>query len=86
MVDTKNIIQFTCGRKYSPMNASDLAEHFEIDDSGFQQFCTLLKELELKGEIVRIKKEQYANPKKANLLIGVLDANQKGFGFVVPAK
>jgi ribonuclease R len=85
MVDTKNIIQFTCGRKYSPMNASDLAEHFEIDDSGFQQFCTLLKELELKGEIVRIKKEQYANPKKANLLIGVLDANQKGFGFVVPA-
>jgi ribonuclease R len=68
------------------MNASDLAEHFEIGDSGFQQFCTLLKKLELKGEIVRIKKEQYANPKKANLLIGVLDANQKGFGFVVPAK
>jgi ribonuclease R len=68
------------------MNASNLAEHFKIDDSGSQQFCALLEELELKGEIVRIKKEQYANPKKANLLIGVLDANQKGFGFVVPAK
>jgi len=78
MVDSKTIIQFICGRKYSPMNASDLAEHFGIDDAESQQFCTLLKELELKGEIVRIKKEQYANPKKANLLIGVLDANQKG--------
>ena len=86
MVDSKTIIQFICGRRYSPMSTSDLAEHFEIDDSEFQQFCTLLKELELKGEIVRIKKEQYANPKKANLLVGVLDANQKGFGFVVPAK
>jgi ribonuclease R len=86
MVDSKTIIQFICSRKYSPMTASDLAEHFEIDDAESQQFCTLLKELELKGEIVRIKKEQYANPKKANLLIGVLDANQKGFGFVVPAK
>ncbi len=86
MIDAKNIIQYVCSRKYSPMNTSDLAEHFKIDDSESQQFYTLLKELELKGEIVRIKKEQYANPKKANLLVGVLDGNQKGFGFVVPAK
>ena len=86
MVDSKTITQFICGRRYSPMSTSDLAEHFKIDDSESQQFCDLLKELELKGEIVRIKKEQYANPKKANLLVGVLDANQKGFGFVVPAK
>jgi ribonuclease R len=86
MVNATKIVQFICSRKYSPMSSSDLAEHFEIDDAESQQFCTLLKELELKGEIVRIKKEQYANPKKANLLIGVLDANQKGFGFVVPTK
>jgi ribonuclease R len=86
MVDAKKIIQFVCGRKYSPMNALELAGHFKIDDSESQQFCTFLKELELKGEIVRIKKEQYANPKKANLLVGILDGNQKGYGFVVPAK
>jgi ribonuclease R len=86
MIDATKIINFICGRQYSPMNTSDLAEQFGIDNSEFQQFCTLLKELELKGEIVRIKKEQYANPKKANLLVGVLDANQKGFGFVIPAK
>ncbi|GAX62070.1 ribonuclease [Candidatus Scalindua japonica] len=86
MVDAKKIIQFIYSRKYSPMDASALAGHFKIDDSQYQQFCNLLKELELKGEIVRIKKEQYANPKKANLLIGILDGNQKGYGFVVPAK
>ncbi len=86
MVNTKKVINFICGKKYSPMDASELARHFNIDDSGSKQFCTLLKELELKGEIIRIKKDQYASPKKANLLVGVLDANQKGFGFVVPAK
>lgn len=86
MIDTEKIIKLICDRKYSPMNASELAEHFGIDDSESEQFHTLLRELELKGEIVRIKKEQYANPKKANLLVGKLDANQRGFGFVVPVK
>ena len=86
MIDAIKVIHFICGRQYSPMGASELAGHFNIDDSESQQFYTLLKELELKGEIVRIKKEQYANPKKANLLVGVLDGNQKGFGFVVPVK
>ena len=86
MIDAEKIIKLICGRKYSPINASELAEHFKIDDSESKQFHTLLRELELKGEIVRIKKEQYANPKKANLLVGKLDANQRGFGFVVPVK
>ena len=86
MIDAEKIIKLIYGRKYSPMNASELAEHFRIDDSESEQFRTLLRELELKGEIVRIKKEQYANPKKANLLVGKLDANQRGFGFVVPVK
>ena len=86
MIDAEKIIKLICSRKYSPMNASELAEHFKIDDSESKQFRTLLRELELKGEIVRIKKEQYTNPKKANLLVGKLDVNQRGFGFVVPVK
>ncbi|MHC4267955.1 MAG: ribonuclease R [Planctomycetota bacterium] len=86
MIDSKSIIQLINGRKYSPMNAVELAGYFKIDDSESEQFRTLLRELELRGEIVRIKKEQYANPKKANLLVGTLDGNQKGFGFVVPVK
>ena len=64
MIDAEKIIKLICGRKYIPMNASELAEHFKTDDSESEQFRTLLRELELKGEIVRIKKEQYANPKK----------------------
>ncbi len=86
MIDENKIIKLICGRKYSPMNASELAEYFRIEDSGLQQFLILLRELELRGEIVQIKKMQYANPGKVNLLVGTLDGNQRGFGFVVPVK
>ncbi|MFQ5965052.1 MAG: ribonuclease R [Candidatus Scalinduaceae bacterium] len=86
MIDAEKIIKLICGRKYSPMNASELAEHFKIDASEFRQFCDLLRELELKGLIVLVKKKQYANPKKVNLLVGVLECNQRGFGFVIPVK
>jgi len=86
MVDTKKIIKLICGRKYSPMNIHQLAECLKIEESEFQQFSALLWELELKGEIVRIKKDQYANPGKANLVVGTLECNHRGFGFVIPAK
>ena len=59
MIGAEKIIKLICGRRYSPMNASELAEHFKIDDSESPQFSTLLRKLELEGEIVRIKKEQY---------------------------
>jgi ribonuclease R len=86
MISEEKLIKLICGRKYSPMNASQLAEYFKIDESEYHQFCSLLSELELKGDIVRIKKKQYANPGRANLLVGVLECNQRGFGFVIPVK
>jgi ribonuclease R len=86
MISEEKVIKLICSRKYSPMNASQIAEHFKIDESEYHQFCTFLSELELKGDIVRIKKKQYVNPGKANLLVGVLECNQRGFGFVIPAK
>ncbi len=86
MLDAEKVIKLICGRKYSPMNASELAEHFKIDASEIRQFRVLLRELELKGEIVQVKKKQYANPRKVNLLVGALECNQRGYGFVVPVK
>lgn len=86
MIDAEEIIKLVCSRKYGPMDKAELAEHLEIDDSEFNQFCVLLRGLELKGEIVQVKNKQYADPQRVNLLVGTLDCNQKGFGFVVPVK
>ncbi|MDR4497089.1 MAG: ribonuclease R [Candidatus Scalindua sp.] len=87
MIDVEKIVtKLIYSRKYKPMNASEIAARCNIDDSEYQQFCSRLRDLELKGVIVKIKKNQYANPKKVNLVVGKLECNRRGFGFVVPVR
>lgn len=86
MINPVDILRFIHSKKYSPMTAAELAEHFEISDAEYRQFCNLLQELEFSGEIVKIKQKQYADPEKVHLLVGALECNPRGFGFVVPVK
>ncbi|GAB62062.1 MAG: ribonuclease R [Candidatus Jettenia sp.] len=86
MIDPTPILQFIRSKKYSPMTAAELAEHFKIDDTEYQAFCNLLYDLEFSGEVVKIKQKQYADPKKVHLMVGTLECNPRGFGFVVPVK
>ncbi|GJQ60468.1 MAG: ribonuclease R [Candidatus Scalindua sp.] len=87
MIDVeKKIRNLLNSRKYKPMNASELAEQCNIEDSEYQHFCTQLQDLELKGVVVKVKNRQYANPKRVNLMVGKLECNRKGFGFVVPVQ
>jgi len=41
MLSTDIIIQFIQSKKYSPMTAAELAEHFHISDAEYKQFCDL---------------------------------------------
>lgn len=86
MINPVDILRFIRGKKYSPMTAAELAEHFEITDAEYRQFCDLLHDLEFSGEIVKIKQKQYADPVKVHLMVGTLECNPRGFGFVIPAK
>ena len=86
MIETDSIIQFIHSKKYSPMTAAELAEHFQVSDAEYRLFCDLLQDLEFAGEIVKIKQKQYAHPKKVHLVVGTLDCNPRGFGFVIPVK
>ncbi|HHT9139037.1 MAG TPA: ribonuclease R [Candidatus Wunengus sp. YC60] len=86
MIDPAVIIRFIQSKKYSPMTAAELAEHFEISDAEYKPFCDLLHDLEFSGDVVKVKQKQYADPKKVHLLVGTLDCNPRGFGFVVPVK
>ena len=86
MIDSASILQFILSKKYSPMTAAELAEHFEISDAEYKQFCDLLHNLEFSGDIVKIKQKQYAHPKKVHLVVGTLECNPRGFGFVIPVK
>lgn len=86
MINPAEILHFIRSKKYSPMTAAELADHFEIGDTEYRTFCDLLQELEFSGEVVQIKQKQYADPRKVNLVVGNLECNSRGFGFVVPVR
>ena len=86
MINAIDIFKFIRSKKYSPMTAAELAEHFEVSDAEYRAFCDLLHGLEFSGDVVKVKQKQYADPKKVHLLVGTLDCNPRGFGFVIPVK
>ena len=86
IINEKQIVKFVHDKKYSPMRAEDLAKSFGIDEEEYDDFLLALQALERQGEIVKIKKKQYASPRKLGLVVGILECKPKGFGFVIPAK
>lgn len=85
-IDLSKIIKFIQRRKYRPMDAYQLAGELAVVEAEYDSFCASLHNLELQGEIVRVKNNQYAWPKKVGLLVGTLECKPNGFGFVIPIK
>jgi ribonuclease R len=71
--------------KYTPLNKIDLAKKLGVPADERAVFRRVLKELELRGKITKIRKERYILPAEADLLIGVLQVNPQGFGYVLNA-
>ncbi|MDI6759959.1 MAG: ribonuclease R [Candidatus Brocadiaceae bacterium] len=86
MVDAKDLVKFLRSRRYSPMNATELAEHFGTSAEESEGFQKLLRHLEFLGEIVQIKQKQYVIPEKVHLVVGRLRCSPRGYGIVEPVK
>ncbi len=86
MVEVKDLLKFLRSRRYSPMNAAEMAEHFGIPAEEFAEFQKLLCQLEFLGEIVQIKQKQYAIPEKVHLTVGRLRCSPRGYGIVEPVR
>lgn len=86
MVEASDIIRLLRSKRYRPMNAGELAQHFGIPEEEREAFQRLLRSLELQGDIVQIKQRQYAIPSKVNLMVGTLKCSPRGYGFVVPLR
>jgi ribonuclease R len=71
--------------KYEPLNKTDLAKRLGISVEERSAFRRLLIDLEKQGKIARIRKERYVLPQEADLIVGVLQMNPQGFGYVLNA-
>ena len=79
----ERLIQLIGSPKYQPLNKSDLARTLKIGIDERSKFRRLLNELEQAGKITRIRKDRYVLPREADLMVGVLQVNPDGFGYLL---
>jgi ribonuclease R len=81
----QRLLKLLAHPKYQPLNKTDLAKRLGVPVEARARFRRLLADLETEGRIARIRKERYVIPEEADLIVGVLQMNPQGFGFVVNA-
>ena len=77
------LLRFLGSRNYQPLNKTELAKKLGVPIQERQQLRKLLGALELAGKITRIRKDRYVLPKEADLVVGALQVNPQGFGYVL---
>src|SRR5699024_9308540 len=75
----KNIVEFMDEKLYKPMLRSELAEAFGIEKKEYKTFYQVLETMEKEGTIIRTRSDRYGLPYKMNLVVGVLQGNEKGY-------
>ena len=70
--------------KKGPLKAKELAQILNLPTADYRKFKNLLRRLERRGDIYRVKGQRYALPEKINLKVGILSVTRNGDGFVIP--
>ncbi len=80
----RNIVDFMDEKLYKPMLKEELAQAFGIKKKEYEAFFEVLETMEMEGMIIKTRSDRYGLPDKMNLVVGVLQGNEKGYGFVIP--
>lgn len=79
-----NIIDFMEEKLYKPMLKEELAVQFGIEGKEIKEFYKVLQDMEKEGIIIQTKNGRYGLVSRMNLIVGKLEGNVKGFGFLIP--
>jgi len=78
------IIRVIKSKKNQPLTRKDIGRLLKIKGDEHAELYRLLDKMESSGEIVRVKNNRYAVPTELGLIVGKLEVNPRGFGFVMP--
>ncbi|WP_414480820.1 ribonuclease R [Caldicoprobacter sp.] len=78
------IIEILREDKRPPMYIEQLMEALEIPPSQRKMLQSVLDEMVKDGQIIQTKKKKYALPEKLGYIIGRIQGNPRGFGFLIP--
>src|SRR5215831_16035550 len=79
----RRLLELLESPRYQPLNKTDLAKRLRISVEQRSDFRKLLNDLEIRGKLARIRKDRYVLPKEADLVVGTLQVNPQGFGYVI---
>ena len=83
MTMRETIIEFMEQPKYKPMLKEELAIAFKIDKKDQKEFFKALEGMEKEGSILKARNDRYGLLNNEYLAVGILEGNEKGFGFVI---
>ena len=70
---------------YKPLKIEELTSELGVDEKrDIKRFHKLIEEMEQEGKIIKTRYGRYGVPEKMNLIVGRLQGNQAGFGFIIP--
>jgi len=85
MIDRKErILAFMREDAYKPLLFGELRTVLDVPKEDVPLFENILDELEAEGKIFKTHKDRYGVPERMNLIVGRLQGNERGYGFVIP--
>ena len=83
MTDTRDLLRLIRDRVPHPATARELTQVLRIPREDRNTFKRQLKSLVASGELLQIRGNRFGLPEKMDLVVGRLQTNPGGFGFVV---
>src|SRR3984957_5748241 len=69
---------------YHPLRRDELAKKLRLNATERRDFRRVLAEMLDKGEVVRVRTDRFVLPSDADLVVGRIEFNEKGFAFLRP--
>jgi len=81
---SEKILLYMKNSSYHPMKKEELVKALKISAKEEEKFLFVLNTLEEKGVIYQTKKGYYGLSERMNLLVGQIEGNAGGYGFLIP--
>ena len=86
MSSENQVMNYMQESAYKPLTIEELVQALNVGDKReIEDFHKLLDEMEQEGKIIKTRYGRYGLPEKMNLIVGKLQGNQAGFGFIIPS-
>ncbi|HEX3028918.1 MAG TPA: ribonuclease R [Clostridia bacterium] len=80
----EKIVAFMKEDAYKPLLFKELVTVLAVPEADVGEFISVIEELESEGRIFKTHRDRYGVPERMSLIVGRLQGNERGFGFVVP--